>query len=160
MREIIRLLFILFISATLVGCIRLSNSKIDVQKLGKIDSHNKNITMLNTTGFTPDLIQALAVYGFKIKPVPIQYTEEAKIGKNKIIAFNKASARYGLTTYVRTTSMRCVFSENEVVKATLTVTDLRTGDVVLTIEQEGADGPCPPMKSIWGGLAESLAKNW
>ena len=143
----------------LSGCV-LSNYPMLVQHVGKIDSRDKNITFLNQSYFTPNLISALLKYGFKVKPMPVQYAERDVINKRKTVVFNHPSARYGLTVYTRHSDMKCVFSENEMIKATLTVTDLRTGNILLTLQQEGSDGPCPPIPPIWDGLAKALAENW
>lgn len=151
---------LLFIPLILTGCIRLTNYPVNVHHTGKINATDRKIALLNSSVFTPDLITALASQGFKVVPIAGRYYETDQINRNKRISFNHASARYGLTLYAQSTAMRCVFSDNEMIKATLTVTDLRTGEVVLILNQEGADGSCPPIPPIWDGLAKKLAGNW
>ena len=159
MKIFLKTLIVLTIALLLSGCITLSNYPMHTQLLGTIDKSNKNITFLNTSYFIPNMVVALAKYGFTIKPAPSEYTETVTKG-SKTIKFDHASARYGLTLYTQWSDMKCVFSSNRMVRATLMVTDLKTGKLVLTLQQEGADGPCPPIPPIWDGLAAKMATYW
>lgn len=131
-----------------------------VEKLQDFTPQSKTFVLLSTTQWDSKLRIALTKKGIKVLRFASQNQVIAE-GKEGEIArvFNEAEARYGLT-FTWTPIMPCLFGSTQLINGNLEVSDLKTNEVLMVIENEGETGPCSPRAKVFDELANNLAKNW
>lgn len=155
-----RFITVLLIASMFQGCIVWSSSPVAVNNLAKEVKGSKVVTFVSPTPYIADFTAALAEHGFTVRPMPTQQEIiEFQRAKNRIVTFNEATARYGLTLQARQSGV-CAFTEFGIYNFTLMLTDITNNQVVMVLKQKGSDGPCSTVEPVWGTLAKALSENW
>ena len=150
-------LFAVFVVFCLNGCA----TSLKVEKLQDFTPQSKTFVLLSTTQWDTKLRTDLSKKGFKVLRFASQNQVIAE-GKDGEIArvFNEAAARYGLTFSWEGID-RCIYNSSRLINGTLEVTDIKTNEVLLVIEQGGWTGPCAdPRGMVFEDLADALSKVW
>jgi len=151
-----KLLILLIFTFVLTSCA----SSPDVEKLQEFTPQSKTFVLLSNTQWDTKLRSALLKKGLKVLRFSSQYQVVAEGREGEIARiYNEAEARYGLT-FSWSPIRQCLFNSTMLINGTLEVSDIKTNEVLMVIEQEGETGPCSPRSKVFDELASSLAKNW
>lgn len=130
-----------------------------VVKLSEFIPESNEFVLLSSSPWDTKLRVELAKNNLKVLKFSSQYQViERGLGSTRV--YNESGARYGLTlTWVGID--QCIQNSTRVIDATLEVSDLRTNEVLLVIEDGGFTGRCGfPRKMVFAELAEALANVW
>ncbi|MCT4627953.1 hypothetical protein [Halodesulfovibrio sp.] len=149
--------FSIFMCLVLSGCA----AGLRVDQLAPIDTSSNEVVILNNTQWNTKMRRALSKEGFHVKH--FSALKEIELSNNqRKETFNLADARYGLTLTPGSTVDRCLgggavkFGDFSV-----EVTDLKTNEMVLVVEQGGWTDFCFPMEgTLFKDLAAAIKTNW
>lgn len=144
------------------GCARTAPVTVDRTADALINPADKNVVLVNHTRWDVDVRKALTKAGFNVKrfasTVETQVTDGA-VAKT----FNEAEARYGITQYPGGEVDHCIGAKSiRYDEYTLEVADLRTNDVVMTVQKGGWTGDCGSFSrgQLFDELSGALQANW
>ena len=152
-----KFIYALFVSLFLFGCA----APLTVDKLQDFTPSSKTIVLLESTKFDLEIRKALAKQGFKTMKFSTvnRVVSEGKEGEIARL-HNEAEARYGLAFYWEFLD-RCVVNASKKINGTFEITDLKTNEVLLIIEQGGWSGDCAFHEgTLFNDLAKSLRESW
>lgn len=152
-----RNLFCMAFVIILTGC----TAPLSVNKLKNFTPTSKIFVLTNNSPWDAKLRVSLNKYGFKVLKFSSQeqVVSTSKGGQTKVI-YNNASARYAIT-FTWSVVDRCIYNSSLLVDGTLEVSDIRTNEVLMSIEKGGWTGPCAdPRGMVFDGLSEALSQNW
>jgi hypothetical protein len=134
---------------------------IDRVTEGALPEDDRNVVLLNRTQWDLDVRQALTRVGFNVKRFS-STTERRVTEANGSSKFSEAEARYGITQYPGGISDWCIGRSSTKYEAyTFEVADLRTNDVVMTVQKGGWVNDCGFSKGgLFNELADTLRQNW
>lgn len=145
---------------TLAGCVTLTSSSVNVRNLTNGPKGKKVVTFITPTPYMADMSEALAEYGFKVKPMPTQEFITERQNSDQIAQYNKATTRWGISVMATPTDQKCVFTDYAIYNFTIMLVDIRTDTTAMILKQRGSDGPCTTVKPVFPTLAKALSKNW
>ncbi|MEY8198570.1 MAG: hypothetical protein RPS47_04960 [Colwellia sp.] len=152
-----KLIFTAFVSLFLFGCA----APLTVDKLQDFIPSSKIIVLLESTRFDVKIRKALAKQGFKTLKFSTLNRVVSEGNEGEIARlYNEAEARYGLTFYWEPLD-RCVVNASKKINGTFEISDLKTNEVLLIIEQGGWSDDCAYHEgTLFNDLAKSLRDNW
>ncbi|MBO9484714.1 hypothetical protein [Salinisphaera sp. G21_0] len=141
----------------LTGCA----AGLRVDQIAAIDSSQKDLVLMTGTRWDTKIRRELAKQGFRVKR--FTSVKEIEVSNSNVKeTFNLADARYGLTVIPGRPVDWCVggraikFSD-----FSLEVTDLKTNDLVMIVEQGGWTDTCLGLYGdLFPDLAKALRANW
>ncbi len=147
--------FVLILSLT--GCA----TSLRIDKLQNFEPESKIFVLNNSNRFDAQLRVALAKKGFKVMGLASTQQVISKGKENEIARiYNEAEARYGITFYWELID-RCIYNSSRLINGTFEITDLKTNEVLLVIENGGWTGPCAdPRGLIFDEVAQTLSDYW
>lgn len=146
---------------SLGACARIAPLTVDRTGEGAIVADDKNVVLVNHTQWDLDIRKALTKAGFNVKR--FASTAETQISDGPISKkFNEAEARYGITQYLGGTVDYCIGAKSVMYdEFTLEVADLKTNNVIMTVQKGGWTGDCGfHSGKLFNELADGLNKNW
>ncbi|PCI42901.1 MAG: hypothetical protein COB49_13045 [Alphaproteobacteria bacterium] len=158
--RVIRTLLLVVVTAMLTNCVMITSSPVTANSLINTDKGPRIVTFLTPTPYIADMSVALAENGFLIKPMLSRQEITELQGSSRVVKYNEATARWGITLQTQHSGMTCAFTDFNIHHFTLMLTDIYTNQVVLVLKQKGSDGPCSTVKPVFEPLAEALAQNW
>lgn len=153
---------VVIMSLGVAGCARTAPLTVDrIEDVPPIVATDKNVVLINHTQWDLDVRRALVKAGFNVKRFA-SVNETRVTGGDVSKTFNEAEARYGITQYPGGPVDWCIGAKAvKYEEFALEVADLRTNNVVFTVQKGGWTGDC----GFSGGrlfeeLAEALRENW
>jgi len=152
-----KLIYIVVMSFLLSGCA----AGLRVDQISDIDSNEKVLVLMNETRWNVKIRRELAKQGFQIKRFTSLKEIEVKDGK-RTETFNLAEARYGITVVPGTIVDWCLGGRaKKFGDFTVEITDLRTNDLVMVVEQGGWSDNCLVLSgNLFPDIADALRQNW
>ena len=144
----------------LSGCVTLTSSAVKVQNLTNEPKGERVVTFLNSTPYMADMSEALAEYGFTVKPMPTQQFITERQSPSRVAQYNQATTQWGISVMATPTDQKCVFTDYAIYNFTIMLVDIRTDTTAMVIKQRGSDGPCTTVKPVFPTLAKALSENW
>lgn len=151
------LIWILF-TLLIAGCA----TPLNVEQLQEFRPENRVVVLVNSTRYDTKLRVALAKKGFKVlKFASNQLVITEGTGNEIARSYNEAAARYGITFYHFQVD-RCLGNSSKLIDGVIELSDLKTNEVVIVIENGGWTGPCTfdTRDDVFDGLAQALSENW
>lgn len=145
MLNALRRVLILAISCNLCACM-LSAGPVSRVSPHPLEPSPKAVTLLADGPYVADMASALSALGFRIAPVPVPGVS--------------TSTRYGIRFHMEVGQMMCALTSSVVGYGVLTVVDMKSGETVTTISQNGATGPCTTIDPVYPGIAAELVRLW
>lgn len=132
-----------------------------VYKISSIDSSQKTFALMNETRWNVKIRRSLAKHGFHVKRFSTLKEIEVDKGVRKE-TFNLAEVRYGITVVPGQIVDWCPGGRaRKYADFTLEVTDLKTNEIVIIVEQGGWTDTCAGLfGGLFDDLAEALKLNW
>lgn len=154
--KIFRIMLGLVLLISLAGCEMMSSSDVSVKETVKIEKGPKKVTFLNNTPYVADMSVALAELGFEVIPMAYQQQVTMREHDNGERQFNEASTRWGISLMKQYSGMTCPFTDFNISRFTLMLTDIETNREVLVLKLH----PCTLSEPVFDSLAYKLAENW
>jgi hypothetical protein len=152
-----KLITIVAVSFMLSGCA----AGLRVDQISDVDSSEKVLVLMNETKWNVKLRRELAKQGFQVKRFTSLKEVEIKEGK-RTETFNLAEARYGLTVVPGTIVDWCLGGRaKKFGDFAVEITDLRTNDLVMVVEQGGWSDTCMGLfGNLFPDIAKALRQHW
>ncbi|QTN43431.1 hypothetical protein [Marinobacter salsuginis] len=151
--------FVLALITLLVtGCA----TPLNVEQLQEFRPENRVVVLVNSTRYDTKLRVALAKKGFKVLKFASNQSVITEGNADEIArSYNEAAARYGITFYHFQVD-RCLGNSSKLIDGVIELSDLKTNEVIMVIENGGWTGPCTfdTRDDVFDGLAKALSENW
>ncbi|MBJ7550760.1 hypothetical protein [Marinomonas ostreistagni] len=150
-----------FLGVTVAFLLSGCASGLQVDKISPIDTEDKTISLMNDTRWNIQIRRALLKEGFNVKRFST-VKELSVVTEQYKETYNLAEATYGLTVSPGPVVDWCLGgSAEKFSKFSLELTDLRTNQPVLFVEQGGWTDTCLGMfGNLFPDLAKAINENW